>query len=150
MTRSDQESPVPETSTPGLMRRGPETAHGYRASPRPYSNYQDARDHDPVAGAWRARIRSLSELRRPEVASLHFPPEAGHYPAISAKFTDADSDPDAPGVTAVRDPRYRRDRGIQQTMKEGGYARIKLTRSSWADRYQGPVKMSPRARRFPR
>jgi hypothetical protein len=37
MTRSDQESPVLEIGTPGLMRRGLETGlYWYRASPRPY------------------------------------------------------------------------------------------------------------------
>src|SRR5262245_27914348 len=51
MTRSDQESPVPEIGPPGLKWRGWRRTAGHRASPRPYSRPPRPRPHDPAVAA---------------------------------------------------------------------------------------------------
>jgi hypothetical protein len=68
MTRSDQESPVPETGTPGLKWRGLETAYGEPKRARSWKRRIQPR------GAYRALRQSPTLLKTAKALGLTIPP----------------------------------------------------------------------------
>jgi len=68
MTRSAQESPVPETGTPGLRWRGLETAYGEPKRARSWKRRIQPR------GAYRALRQSSTLLKTAKALRLKIPP----------------------------------------------------------------------------